>query len=89
MMASVRSIFWRLYRSAELDCEPAELTALDRGHRSRRDPDFHYGAVEGDRPGDQQNWNHNAPAIDERGLPGDPVAIAQDVVGAGEDDTEG
>lgn len=57
--------------------------------RTRRDPDLHRGAVEGDRPGDAQQWNHNAPAIDERGWPADAVAIAQDVIGANEDDAEG
>ena len=55
----------------------------------RRDPDLHHGALEGDRPGDPQQWNRNATALDDRGLPDDSVAIAEDVIGANEDDSEG
>ena len=51
--------------------------------------DKHKGALEGDRPGDEQQGNRNAPALDENGLPIDEVAIAQDVIGANEDETEG
>jgi hypothetical protein len=61
----------------------------ERGGRGRRDPDLLKGALEGDRPSDAQQWNHNAPAIDERGWPNDALAIAQDVIGANEDETEG
>jgi hypothetical protein len=54
------------------------------------DPDQHKGAVEGDRPTDTQNSNSNAPgALDANGLPKDKVAIAEDVIGANEDGTEG
>lgn len=54
------------------------------------DSDEHIGAVEGDRPSDcPQQGNRNAPALDEQGLPNDPVAIAEDVVGANADETEG
>jgi hypothetical protein len=59
------------------------------GARRRRDPDLHKGALEGDRPGDVQQWNRRAPALDECGWPDDAVAIAQDVIGANEDDSEG
>jgi hypothetical protein len=54
------------------------------------DPDQYKGAVEGDRPTDKQNSNLNAPnALDSNGLPKDKVAIAEDVVGANEDQTQG
>lgn len=33
--------------------------------------------------------NLNAPALDENGWPNDPVAIAEDVLGANEDQTQG
>jgi len=33
--------------------------------------------------------NLNAPALDENGWPNDPVAIAEDVLGANEDETQG
>jgi hypothetical protein len=50
-----------------------------------QDQDIHKGATETpDSPG-----NLNAPALDENGMPNDPVAIAEDVIGANEDGTEG
>ncbi len=52
-------------------------------------PDQHEGAVEGDRPTDQQNGNANAPALDEQGLPADEDKIAEDVIGANSDETQG
>ena len=54
------------------------------------DPDQDKGAVEGDRPTDKQHYNHNAPdALNEEGLPRDRVAIAEDVIGANVDGSEG
>lgn len=54
------------------------------------DAEDHIGAVEGDRPTDRPNQgNRNAPALDENGLPNDPVAICEDVIGANVDGTEG
>ena len=50
------------------------------------DSDFHKGAVEA--PNGQGNENAEG-ALDERGLPKDEVAIAQDVLGANEDQTQG
>jgi hypothetical protein len=50
----------------------------------------HLGAVEGDRPSDRpQQGNRNADALDEQGMPDDPVKIAEDVIGANEDKTTG
>ena len=57
--------------------------------RSAAESDEHIGAVEGDRPTDPQQGNPNAPALDAEGLPNDPDAIAQDVIGANLDETEG
>ena len=51
--------------------------------------DEHMGAVEGERPSDGQPGNTNAPGLDEEGLPNDPTAIAEDVIGANLDETEG
>jgi hypothetical protein len=51
------------------------------------DSDFHKGALEGEPDG---HANENAEgALDESGLPKDEVAIAQDVLGANEDQTQG
>lgn len=55
-------------------------------HHDESDPDFHKGAVEGV---DEGQGNANAPGLDERGLPNDEVAIAEDVLGANVDETQG
>jgi hypothetical protein len=61
------------------------------GHRmkSLKDPDEQKGAVEGNQPQDGGQANSNAPGLDEGGLPNDPVAIGQDVLGANEDESQG
>lgn len=52
--------------------------------------DEHLGAVEGDRPSDRpQEGNANAPALDDQGIPNDATKIAEDVIGANLDGTEG
>ena len=59
---------------------------------SKHEPQFdeHVGAIEGDRPSDRpQQGNENAPALDDEGLPNDDVKIAEDVLGANLDETEG
>ena len=55
-------------------------------HRSEVDSDIHKGAIEG--PPDDYG-KLNAPGLDEDGWPNDEVAIAQDVLGANEDQTQG
>jgi len=51
------------------------------------DQDLRKGAVE-DGPNTLGNLNAED-ALDESGLPRDEIAIAQDVLGANEDDTQG
>ena len=54
------------------------------------DPDQDKGAVEGDRPTDKQQGNDNAAgALDSEGLPKNRIAIAEDVIGANVDQTQG
>jgi hypothetical protein len=53
------------------------------------DPDQHKGAVEGDRPNDAQNANPHGKGVDKQGLPNDPVATAEDRIGANNDDSQG
>jgi hypothetical protein len=65
-----------------MDQKAPQTAAAGREH----DADFHKGAIEGPPDGE---GNPNAPALDEQGLPNDPVAIAQDVIGANEDQTQG
>ena len=50
------------------------------------DNDIHKGATEDDRP-DPKTSGH--PGLDSNGLPNDPVAIAQDRVGANDDESQG
>ncbi|MGZ7042706.1 MAG: hypothetical protein ACXVH7_13015 [Thermoanaerobaculia bacterium] len=49
------------------------------------DPDIHKGAIEGDRPSDEQNVNNKGKGVDKNGMPNDPVATAQDKEGANAD----
>jgi hypothetical protein len=59
-------------------------------HRPERDSENHLGAIEGDRPEDSpQEGNRNAPALDDEGMPNDPVAICEDAIGANVDKSEG
>jgi hypothetical protein len=53
------------------------------------DPDLHKGAIEGDRPDDEQYGNPNGDGLDDEGLPDDPVATAEDEIGANVDKTQG
>jgi hypothetical protein len=58
--------------------------------QQREAPDQHEGAVEGDRPTDTpQQGNANAPALNDQGLPEDCDRIAEDVLGANLDETQG
>jgi hypothetical protein len=53
--------------------------------RTSRDQDLHKGAVEDGRP----SGATNAPGLDRNGLPDDETAIAEDVLGASEDRSQG
>jgi hypothetical protein len=53
------------------------------------DPDSHKGAVEGDQPTDAQQGNPHGDGVDANGLPNDPVATAEDRIGANEDKSQG
>jgi hypothetical protein len=54
------------------------------------DADEHIGAVEGDRPTDTPNQgNPHGTGVDTQGMPNDPIATCEDVIGANVDETEG
>ena len=56
------------------------------------DPDEHKGAIEGDRPEDEQQGNENAQeALNEDGSvrPGEQTPVCEDVIGANNDETQG
>jgi len=57
--------------------------------KQQDDQDAHKGAIEGDRPNDEQQGNPHGDGINDEGLPDDPVAIAEDSIGANEDETQG
>jgi hypothetical protein len=62
----------------------------DQPAAPKTDPDQDKGAVEGDRPTDKQQSNKNAAgALDSEGLPKNRIAIAEDVIGANADQTQG
>ena len=57
--------------------------------KQQDDPDAHKGAIEGDRPTDEQQGNPHGDGVDDNGLPNDPVATAEDKLGAEEDHSQG
>ena len=57
--------------------------------KQQDDPDVHKGAIEGDRPSDEQIGNPHGDGINDEGLPDDPVATAEDAEGANADKTQG
>ena len=53
------------------------------------DPDIHKGAVESDKPSEETNVDRRPKGVDANGVPNDPVATAQDRIGANEDESQG
>ena len=65
------------------------MTPMAMATKQQDDPDVHKGAIEGDRPNDEQQFNPNGDGVNDEGLPDDPVATAQDAEGANADETQG
>jgi hypothetical protein len=61
----------------------------ETAQKQMNDPEIHKGAIEGDRPTDEQNVDPRGTGVDKNGLPNDPVATAQDKEGANADETQG
>ena len=59
---------------------------MDNSTQSMADNDIHKGAKEDDRPGPGRSSH---PGLDKNGRPNDPIAIAQDALGAQEDKSQG
>ena len=57
--------------------------------KQQEDQDLHKGAIEGDRPSDEQIGYPHGDGVNDEGLPDDPVATAEDVEGANSDGTQG
>ena len=51
--------------------------------------DEHEGAVEGDRPSDEQNVSNKGTGVGRDGMPNNPQATAEDEEGANADKTQG
>ena len=66
-----------------------EAHVIPMAIRQQKDPDVHKGAVEGNTPFDEQHGNPNGDGVDDEGLPDDPVASAEDEIGANEDESQG
>jgi hypothetical protein len=70
--------------------EPAGSATTDEIANNPKKPDvdqdIHKGATEEDRPGPE---GPSHPGLDENGMPNDPVAIAQDKLGAEADKSQG
>ena len=58
-------------------------------NKQQDDQDIHKGAIEGDTPGDKQQGNPHGDGIDDQGMPDDPVATAEDEIGANVDESQG
>jgi hypothetical protein len=66
-----------------------KATSAQTAHPEHHTSDEHLGAVEGDRS-DVGEGNANAPSLDDDGMPRkDDIRIAEDVLGANEDETQG
>jgi len=72
---------------AILSQQGADMTAM--ATKQQDDPDVHKGAIEGDRPTDEQHYNPNDDGVDENGMPDDPIGQAEDELGANEDNSQG
>jgi hypothetical protein len=57
--------------------------------KQQGDPAIHKGAIESDRPSQETNVDDRPSGVDGNGMPNDPVATAQDRIGAREDESEG
>ena len=57
--------------------------------KQQDDQDAHKGAIEGDKPSDEQEGNPAGSGVDKNGLPNNPVATAQDKIGANVDESQG
>ena len=65
------------------------ITAPTMHPPANRDQFATKGTLEGDHPYDLQQCNCHGAGLDENGLPSDDVAIAEDVMGAETDETQG
>ena len=63
---------------------------MSMSEKQSDDPAAHKGAIEGDKPSDEQNVESKSKGgVDSNGMPNDPVATAQDKEGANADKSQG
>ena len=65
------------------------MTLTGMSDKQKDDPAAHKGAVEGEKATDKQPGNPHGDGVDENGLPNDPLATAEDEIGANEDESQG
>jgi hypothetical protein len=65
------------------------ITAPTMHPPAHRDQFALKGTLEGDHPTDTQQCNCHGAGLDANGMPSDEVAIAEDVMGAEVDETQG
>jgi hypothetical protein len=87
-MANVRSVISADYSSVNLSLSK-EPPMTPTAKLQLNDPDIHKGVIEGDRPSDEQHSNPLGDGVDDSGLPDDPIATAEDRIGANEDESQG
>jgi hypothetical protein len=63
------------------------MTAMEK--KTMDDPAAHQGAIESDRPSQETNVDDRPTGVDPNGMPNDPIASAQDRIGAQDDESEG
>jgi hypothetical protein len=57
--------------------------------KQTNDPDIHKGAIEADRPSQEQNTDKTNGGVDKDGMPNDPKATTEDREGANADENQG
>jgi len=62
---------------------------MNKPEPSVPEEDASKGAVEGDRPEQEQQGNPHGTGLDENGLPMDETAVCEDVIGAHVDESQG
>ena len=89
MMANVRSVISADYSRRYLSGWTRQEADVTPTTKQLDDQDAHKGAIEGDRPTDEQNVKPKPPALDQNGMPADCDAIAAEAIGASVDESQG
>jgi 6-phosphogluconolactonase len=86
--AGIRSTEGTLIWWVDRDAAAQHASSTPMAIATGVDPAGHKGTIQGDRPDEEQDGNASVPALDGNGLPVNPIAIAEDRIGANVDDSE-